>query len=324
MDLGDNVNDSNDTKSSIDANARGGDSAPRPAPPVSKPVSKSPLFEAFNATRYQRQTLIRQLEQSTGRRVISYTAAAGAPIDRDDVMPFVDLLHPIEEGANVDLLLHTGGGDIDATEKLASMLWARIGGSGTLRVVVPDMAKSAGTLLALAADSIVMSDSSDLGPIDPQRVQHRSDGTVHVLAVHHHLDAYDRCVEAVRDNPTDVTACMMLNKFDPAEIESFRVIMDRARQLSDKHLKEGMLRKSGGGTFTAITSQLIDTNRWLTHSQMIGHNEAEQIGLMVEYLEPNDPTWELIWRLHCLQRLAVGGDGARKLFESDLVSLQLS
>ena len=291
---------------------------------TSEGPSKSPLFEAFNASRYQRQSLIRELQEETGRQVVSYTAAPGTPIDRDDVMPFVDLLHPIEEGSDVDLLLHTGGGDIDATEKLATMLWARIGASGTLRVVVPDMAKSAGTLLALAADAIVMSDSSDLGPIDPQRVEYRPDGTVRVLAIHHHLDAYAQCVKAVQDDPGDLAAQMMLNKFDPAEIESFKVIMDRARQLSDKHLKEGMFRVGGDGTYTRITGDLIDTNRWLTHSQMIGHNEAEEIGLRIDYLSPSDPVWELIWRLHCLQRLTVGGGGPRKLFESDLVCLQLS
>ena len=51
---------------------------------------------------------------------------------------------------------------------IRAMLWSKIGATGTLRVIVPDYAKSDSTLLALTADTVVMSDSSELGPIDPQ------------------------------------------------------------------------------------------------------------------------------------------------------------
>src|SRR5438270_233413 len=83
-------------------------------------------------------------------------------------------LHPpdvrITKEHDLDLLLHTGGGDTDAADKLMSMARARIGTKG-LRVVVPDFAKSAGTMMVLGADAVVMSDSSELGPIDPQIVR---------------------------------------------------------------------------------------------------------------------------------------------------------
>lgn len=291
---------------------------------VTRPSSKTPLFEAFNAARYQRQSLIREIQTSNHRTLLSYVAGPGAPVEHDDVLAFVDLLHAVPAGADIDLILHTGGGDIDVTEKLANMLWARIGQAGTLRVIVPDFAKSAGTLLALAADAIVMSDSSELGPIDPQLVRRSASGELSVRGVQHHLDAYQRYRTAYLSDPADRASAMMLAKFEPAEIQAFESVMARARQLSDKHLKEGMFRRGDPGAYTAITSSLLDNRRWLTHSQVIGPREAEEIGLNVDYRDSDDPEWRAWWRLHCLHRLALDPNGARKIFESEPVWLQVS
>lgn len=287
-------------------------------------TTKTPLFEAFNAPRYQRQLLIREIQTANGRTLLSYVAGPGSPVERDDVLGFVDLLHHLPVGADIDLILHTGGGDIDVTEKLANMLWAKIGQSGTLRVIVPDFAKSAGTLLALAADVIVMSDSSELGPIDPQLVRRSPDGELTVTGVQHHLDAYERYKSACRQDPEDRGAASMLAKFVPAEIQAFESVMARARQLSDKHLKEGMFRRGDPGAYTAITNALLDTKRWLTHSQVIGPREAQEVGLNVDYRASDDPEWRSWWRLHCLHRLALDPGSVRKIFESDPVWLQMA
>ena len=68
-------------------------------------------------------------------------------------------------------------------------------------------------------------------------------------------------------------------------------------------------------------SELMDTERWLTHSQVISWQDAQDppIGLHVEYLEPQDERWQRYWQLYCLQRLAVSGD--QVLYESGYASL---
>ena len=108
-----------------------------------------------------------------------------------------------------------------------------------------------------------------------------------------------------------------------AIIQAYESVIKRASQLSDKHLKEGMFRRGHAGAYTAITAALLDTNRWLTHSQMIGQSEAAEIGLNVDYRTGSDPEWQIWWRIHCRPRLALDPSGARKLFESrtpDMVS----
>lgn len=111
-----------------------------------------------------------------------------------------------------------------------------------------------------------MSDSSELGPIDPQLVRRSPSGELSITGVQHHLDAYQRYRSAYLADPSDHASAMMLAKFEPAEIQAFESVMARARQLSDKHLNEGMFRRGHPGAYTAITSSLLDTKRWLTHT----------------------------------------------------------
>ncbi len=283
------------------------------------PPMKTPMYQAFNAVRYQRQAMIRAIQDETGRRLICYVSGPAASIDRDDTVGFADLLHNVVDGANADLLLHTGGGDIDAAEKLITMLRDVIS-TAELRVVVPDYAKSAGTLMALGADHIVMSNTSELGPIDPQVVLNDRNGNRIPHSVQSYLDAYTTHTETLRSNPGDVAAQIMLGKLDPATVKLFESVRERARKFAEDQLKRGMF-KNTSGNFTKIAADLIDTQRWLTHGQMIGWQDARQMGLSVMFMDAKSDGWRRFWQLYCLQRLAVGD--RQKLFESDYVSLTM-
>ena len=80
-----------------------------------------------------------------------------------------------------------------------------------------------------------------------------------------------------------------------------------------------MFRNSGNYTKTA--SKLLETERWLSHGQMISWEDAmdDTIGLVVEHLDYHSETWQDYWQLYCLQRLEVGN--RQKLYESDYASL---
>lgn len=280
------------------------------------PPRKTPVYQALNAARYQRQALIRSLQEQTGTRLLCYVAAK-APVARDDTLGIVELLHNVPCGTNIDLLLHTTGGDIDAAEKSMSLL-RRAVGEGRLRVIVPDCAKSAGTLMAVAADAIIMSDSSELGPIDPQIVLDDGRGNRLQHSVASYLDAFTEYSDALRRDPNDPVARAMLDKIDPATANVYAAARGRARKLAEDHLKQGMKVEN----FTAIAHKLIDNKRWLTHGQVIGYQTAQNLGLKVEYLPPQDATWREYWQLYCHQRLGIKDE--EKLFESDFVSLPTS
>ena len=279
--------------------------------------TRTPLFEAQNAPRYQRQAIIKQIQEHTKRWLICYVSGNKGGIDRGDVVPFADLLHNVPPGKSVDLLLHTLGGSADDAEKLIRMVRGKVG-DATLRIIVPDFAMSAGTLMVLGADHVVMSDASALGPIDPQIELIDSNGNRTWQSVQNYLDAYDEYINALTEDPENVAAKIMLGKLDPVTVALCRAAKDRALQSAESQLRSGMFRS--GGNWTQTARELLDTKRWRSHSQMISWEDAQdpQLGLHVEYLKPQSEDWQGYWQLYCLQRLAVGD--RQKLFESDYAS----
>ncbi len=291
------------------------------ASPVVIPNSiKTPMYLAQYAERYLRQARIKEMQEKAASRLLCYVSGNGAQIVRDDVIGFVELLHNVPRGSNIDLLLHTGGGDINVAEKIVVMLRAAVGTEGRFRVIVPDFAKSAGTLIAIAADKILMSDSSELGPIDPQFPRSDSDGTVRWVSVLNYIKAYETICKAVRENPNDVPANVMLSKFDPTMLVQVEAVKSRARMLAEQHLNRWMFQKKKA-TYTRIAGELMDITRWPAHGQMIGYEDAKEMELEIEYLASDSQDWRAYWSLYCQQRLAVKDD--QKLFESDYTSLPM-
>jgi hypothetical protein len=288
------------------------DDAPRAQRP---PPTKTPMYEAIHAPRYHRQELIRRIESDFGRRLICYVSGRSATIDRDDTAGFMELLHNLQPEEDIDLLIHTRGGDVDAAEKILSLVQATVG-SRKLRMIIPEFAKSAGTLMVLGADTLLMSDSSELGTIDPQIWTEDSQGNRVCHSVLSYIDAYQTHSDALQKDPNDPVARLMLSKLDPTTLQTYTAIRNRARNFAENQLK----RK--GRNFSAITSALLDTKKWPSHGQMIGwHDAKHELGLDVEYLPSRSVQWQSYWRLYCLLRLAVSDK--QNIFESGYASLIL-
>jgi hypothetical protein len=226
----------------------------------------------------------------------------------------MELLHNIQPWESIDLLLHTKGGDVDAAEKMMAMVQATVVG-GILRVIIPDFAKSAGTLMILGADTLIMSDSSELGTIDPQIWTDDGRGNQICHSVLSYLDAFKTHSDALRENPDDPVARLMLSKLDPTTLRHYEAIRDRARSFA-----EGQLKRKGRN-FSQITAAFMDIGRWPSHGQMINWQDVRDLGLPVEYLPPRSKQWQAYWQLYCLLRLAV--KDRQNIFESNYASLIL-
>jgi ClpP class serine protease len=122
-----------------------------------------------------RQRLIRRIERKRGPRVILLVhrqetmQLLGIPliryIDVEDSEAIIDAVASTDPDVPIDLLLHTPGGLVLASYQIARAINRR---KGKVTVFVPYYAMSGGTLIALAADEIVMSEHAVLGPTDPQ------------------------------------------------------------------------------------------------------------------------------------------------------------
>jgi len=274
-------------------------------------MRKTPMYTAMHSSRYERQELIKVINQEEGTHLICYVGGMNAQISRDDIIGLVDLLHNIDDGKPVDLLLHTCGGDVDACEKLVRLIHAKVLES-PFRVIIPDLAKSSGTLLALGANQILMSDTSELGMIDPQYQMRDNQGNEIWHSVIAYLDAYEEQRSALIKDPKDPVALLMLHNFDAKVVRKFQGIRDRVRTFAEDLLKRQGLPSS------TISTELMSASRWRTHGQPIMHADATQLGLPVEYIPTTDDRWAKYWKLYCLQRLEIVDD--KKIFESIYVS----
>jgi ClpP class serine protease len=123
----------------------------------------------------RRSRALSALQRERGTRVIAMihrqetVGVLGVPlfrfIDIDDSEAVLRAIRLTPDETPIDLLLHTPGGLVLASEQIAYALRRH---PGKITVLVPHYAMSGGTLLALAADEIVMDEAAVLGPVDPQ------------------------------------------------------------------------------------------------------------------------------------------------------------
>jgi ClpP class serine protease len=122
-----------------------------------------------------RQRLIASFEKTRGSRVIvlmhrqETMSLLGFPIfryiDIDDSEEVIRAIHMTDPDMRLDLVLHTPGGLVLAAYQIAHAIRLH---KGNITVFAPHYAMSGGTLIALAADEIVIEEHAVLGPVDPQ------------------------------------------------------------------------------------------------------------------------------------------------------------
>lgn len=123
----------------------------------------------------RRLNAIRTFEQQRGSRVIllihrqESISLLGIPISRfiniEDSEQILRAIRLTPPNVPIDLILHTPGGLVLATEQIARALLRH---QAKVTVFIPHYAMSGGTMLAMAADEIIMDENAVLGPVDPQ------------------------------------------------------------------------------------------------------------------------------------------------------------
>lgn len=253
--------------------------------------SQSPLFWVTHKDRYLRQLLIRDIQEETKRSLVVYFTDCDntvAQIDPTDDIYLTELVEnkPYE---GVDLLLETNGGYTDATEKICALLRAMC---PDLRVIVPRKAKSNGTVIALCGSKIVLSTTSELGPIDP------SIGGVPA--------------EFVLNSPP--------NSFNPIELQMAKTASQQTRKLAKDLLSSGMLKGWENAKIDELVEKLASRNTYHSHGSVIDVGEAKSLGLEVEEKAFDDPLWQKIWLLRSMYAFDCPRNNYSKLFEGEKVS----
>lgn len=171
-------------------------------------------------------------------------------IDIDDAESILRAIRETPEDRPIEMILHTPGGLVLASRQIAAAL-ADHGGKVT--AVVPHYAMSGGTLIALAADEIVIDPHATLGPVDPQLGQYAAASILAAMEVpQRHEDQFlilaDQSRKAI------------------AQVESF------ARRLLERHMPAER---------AADVAKLLATGTW-THDHPLQRQELELLGLPIK------------------------------------------
>jgi hypothetical protein len=132
----------------------------------------------------------------------------------------------------IDVWLESPGGDAHAAYKLALLLRSR---ARTLRVIVPDYAKSAATLLTLAADEIYMAPAAELGPLDAQIP--REGGLISTISALDIARSVDDLVETAFDMALDRGA-EVLQATRLTRVETLSLMLDFAAKFMEPIVRQ--------------------------------------------------------------------------------------
>jgi hypothetical protein len=250
-----------------------------------------------------RRRYVRELHEYTGNDVILYASAFASgklpnvpaflvSVTLEDVQLFMSALYGLS-GTNLDLILHSPGGQMEAAEQIVEYLRAKY---NKIRAIVPQNAMSAATMIACACDSIVMGKHSAIGPIDPQVTFPTPQG--HFTApAHAVLKEFERAKKEVADDP--LTAPLWVNKiqgYPHGFIDMCEKAIDLSREKVTEWLDTYMFRDKHGedNPSEAIAAWLADADAHKTHSRQISAGKAQAKGLVVEKLEDDDELQERV------------------------------
>lgn len=247
--------------------------------------SQSPLYYASNESRYTRQEDIREYENLVGRSLV---VLWGQILPR--IKPFFfEAIEDIDPCDPLDLMIVSPGG---SGEVALSMARGCQGSRADFRVIVPDRAASAATLVALAADKIVMSDMSTLGPIDPQLYIPSSPEPVPAKWILEIDKKYTSKVQ--KGSLAPELYAVLLSDIDAVMIKKAKHAVKRTSQLVPE-LIELRNNPPDSQTIEKIHEGLQSP---AIHAAAIGYVQARDIGLPIEYLKPTSVEWGRLRRLY--------------------------
>lgn len=227
------------------------------------------------------------MREYTGRNIIAYYSGfiqkpgiEGSGIDENDKNAFMQAVCGLNRDEGLDLILHTPGGAIAATESIVCYLKSLFGSD--IRVFVPQMAMSAGTMISLASKEIVMGKQSNLGPIDPQF------GGMSCAGI---IEEFEDASKAVLANPQMAAVWgPIISKYHPTFLGDCKKAIDWADSIVRKWLEENMFSEYADAEdrAKAVVSHLSSHNVTYSHSRHIHIEELRKLGVKVTPLEGLD------------------------------------
>lgn len=273
-----------------------------------------------------RRKYVHDLSIITQRDTFLYASAYLAPshpqVNPEDMsITFVDVHGFMEvvsgtSGEKLDLIIHSPGGYAEAAEAIMNYLRTRY---AHIRVIIPQAAMSAATMMALGADEIVMGNHSQLGPIDPQITIATPEGMrgAPAKAI---LDQFELAKEELKDSSKLPAWLPILRGYGPGLLAQ----CEDARDLAESIVREWLERHMFSGTADAgskaqsAAEWFADYSNFGSHSRSIPLQRIAEanLSLNITPLEDDQALQDAVLSVYHASTITFRGTSAVKIIEN--------
>jgi len=262
---------------------------------------------AANAIALVRKTYLEKLHKKTGRNIIAYYSGflskpfiCGTEINDEDKNGFMMAVHKLDRSKGLDLILHTPGGTITATQSIVDYLHKMFKLDNesvpNIRAIVPQMAMSAGTMISCSCREVWLGKHSNLGPIDPQ---------VSGVPAYGVLKEFQTAFKEIKDDASKIPIWQsIIGQYRPTFLSRCQNAILQSNSFVKQQLVNVMFYGENDAKKKAnhIVKELSNYERNRAHDRHIHYEECLAMGLKVKAIED-----------------AVGKDGQKDVEFQDLV-----
>lgn len=233
-----------------------------------------------------------------------------------DMDGFMEVVHKADYTKGLDLILHSPGGSPEAAEQIINYLRQKF---PFIRVIIPSMAMSAATMMALGADEICMASHSTLGPTDPQFMLRCNTGDYRQVAAHAIKREFQMAENAAGANPAAFTAwAPILAQYPPGLRAQSDHALALTKELVEEWLAKYMLKgKKGKAAKAEAIAKYFSGEHHHTHGRplmrtdLLTHPDTKSLN--ISKLEDDQDFQDLVMSvLHACNHL-LGGTIATKI-----------
>jgi hypothetical protein len=289
----------------------------------SGPIIATEWLQTQQTTALARIANLRRGPEGQSRNVISYASAwlqkvvpaQYTMISPEDINGFMSAMHGMTWKNGLTLILHTSGGAGQAAQTIMSYLHTKF---DYIEVIIPTYAMSAGTMIALGADHLVMGRQSQLGPIDAQ-LGNAQGASVSAAAV---VEQFKRAKDEITGSGGSIANAHVwapiLQSLGPALLQEAQNALAYGENMVAEWLEKRMCKDSSDPKKAAkeVASHFNAATIHKSHGRRIDRDEVRSKGLPVEDLESNADLQDAVLTLYHLTTIGFETSPATKAISS--------
>lgn len=229
-------------------------------------------------------------------------------INDDDMNGLMNAVHGLDRSKGLDLVLHTPGGEIAAAEAIVKYLMGCF--NNDVVAIVPQLAMSAGTMIACACKSVIMGRQSSLGPTDPQLNGVPAAGVI---------EEFNQAIEDAKLRPESIPMwSQIISKYHPTFIGECMKAVNASKGIVESWLRGNMFADDPDcdAKVASIVEKLCEHQNSAMHNRHFSAQELIDAGMKIELLESDNELQDAVLSVHHAFMITFQRSPSAKIIES--------